>query len=352
MVVTQDRQHMEADRGDVIMYGTFSEDTMTLRRRQLLQLAAGALALPALSQVARAQAYPARPVRLLVGFPAGGGVDIVARLIAQWLSERLGQTFIFENRPGAATNLATELALKAPADGYTLLVGFVTQAVNATLYEKLNYNFIRDSAPIASISRGALVMVVNPKFPAKSIPEFIAYAKANPSQIDMGSGGVGSPPHVAGALFSWMTGIKMVHVPYRGDLLGLTDLIGGRIQVYFPGLASAVEFIKAGKLRALGVTTASRSTVLSNVPAIGEVVPGYEASTWYGIVAPKGTPTDIVERLNKEVNAGLADPKVLARIAALGGIPMAMTPPEFGKFIADETEKWAKVVKASGIKAN
>ena len=265
---------------------------MSLQRREFLQLAAGAIALPAMSQSAAAQTYPTRPIRLLVGFPAGGGVDIVARLMAQWLSERIGQPVVVENKPGAATNLATEQALKAPPDGYTLLVGFVTQAVNASLYPNLDYNFIRDTAPIASISRGALVMVVNPDFPAKTIKEFIDYAKANPGKINMGSGGVGSPPHVAAELFRFMTGIEMAHVPYRGDAPGLTDLMGGRIQVYFPGLASAVEFIKSGKLRALGVTTEQRSKVLPDVPAVAEVVPGYEASTWYGIVAPKGTPAD------------------------------------------------------------
>jgi tripartite-type tricarboxylate transporter receptor subunit TctC len=328
------------------------EDAMSLQRREFLKLAAGVVALPAWSQSAAAQAYPTRSIRLLVGFPAGGGVDIVARLMAQWLSERLGQAVVVENKPGAATNLATEQALKFPPDGYTLLIGFVTQAVNASLYDKLDYNFIRDSAPIASISRGALVMVVNPDFPAKTIKEFIDYAKANPDMVNMGSGGVGSPPHVAGELFRFMTGIEMAHVPYRGDSPGLTDLMGGRIQVYFPGLASGVEFVKSGKLRALGVTTEERSKVLPDVPAVAEVVPGYEASTWYGIVAPKGTPADIIEKLNKEVNLGLSDPSVLARIAALGGVPMVITPAEFTKFIAAETAKWAEVVKTAGIKAN
>jgi tripartite-type tricarboxylate transporter receptor subunit TctC len=325
---------------------------MTIQRRHFLRLAAGATALPLLSQGVAAQSYPTRPIRLLVGFPAGGGVDIVARLMSQWLTERLGQPVVVENKPGAATNLATEAALKSPPDGYTLLVGFVTQAVNASLYPNLDYNFVRDSAPIASISRGALVMVVAPDFPAKTIKEFIDYAKANPGKINMGSGGVGSPPHVAAELFRWKTGIEMAHIPYRGDAPGLTDLMGGRVQVYFPGLASAVELIKGGKLRALGVTTEERSKVLPDVPAVGEVVPGYEASTWYGIVAPKGTPTEIVDKLNKEVNAALADPKVLARIAALGGVPMVGTPASFAKFIADETAKWAEVVKKAGIKAN
>ncbi|MGE0036466.1 MAG: Bug family tripartite tricarboxylate transporter substrate binding protein [Xanthobacteraceae bacterium] len=325
---------------------------MTIQRRHFLQLAAGAAAWPLLSQGVAAQSYPTRPIRLLVGFPAGGGVDIVARLMAQWLTERLGQPVVVENKPGAATNLATEAALKSPPDGYTLLVGFVTQAVNASLYPNLDYNFVRDSAPVASISRGALVMVVAPDFSAKTIKDFIDYAKANPGKINMGSGGVGSPPHVAAELFRWKTGIEMAHIPYRGDAPGLTDLMGGRVQVYFPGLASAVELIKGGKLRALGVTTEERSKVLPDVPAVGEVVPGYEASTWYGIVAPKGTPTEIVDKLNKEVNAALADPKVLARIASLGGVPMIGTPASFAKFIADETAKWAEVVKKAGIKAN
>jgi tripartite-type tricarboxylate transporter receptor subunit TctC len=324
---------------------------MTIQRRHFLRLAAGATALP-LSQGVAAQSYPTRPIRLLVGFPAGGGVDIVARLMSQWLTERLGQPVVVENKPGAATNLATEAALKSLPDGYTLLVGFVTQAVNASLYPNLDYNFVRDSVPVASISRGALVMVVAPDFPAKTIKEFIDYAKANPGKINMGSGGVGSPPHVAAELFRWKTGIEMAHIPYRGDAPGLTDLMGGRVQVYFPGLASAVELIKGGKLRALGVTTEERSKVLPDVPAVGEVVPGYEASTWYGIVAPKGTPTEIVDKLNKEVNAALADPKVLARIASLGGVPMVGTPASFAKFIADETAKWAEVVKKAGIKAN
>jgi tripartite-type tricarboxylate transporter receptor subunit TctC len=328
------------------------ERPMWMRRRQFLHLAAAAAALPALSRNAAAHSFPARPIRLLVGFPAGGGVDIVARLIAQWLGERFEQPVVVENKPGAATNLATEAALRAPPDGYTLLVGFVTQAVNASLYPNLEYNFIRDAVPVASISRGALVMVVAPDVPARSIGEFVDYAGANPGKINMGSGGVGSPPHVAGELFSWKTGIQMEHVPYRGDAQGLTDVMGGRIHVYFPGLASAVELIKGGKLRALGVTTATRSNVLPDVPAVGEVVPGYEASTWYGIVAPKGTPTEIVDNINKEVNAALADPKVLARIASLGGMPMAGTPASFAQFIADETAKWAEVVKQAGITAN
>jgi tripartite-type tricarboxylate transporter receptor subunit TctC len=325
---------------------------MTLRRRQFLRLAAGAAALPALSTLAGAQTYPDRPIRLLVGFPPGGGVDVVARLMGQWLTDRLGQPIVVENRPGAATNLATEAALRAPPDGYTLLVGFVTQAVNASLYENLNYNFIRDGAPIAGISRGALVMVVNPSFPAKTIQEFIAHAKTNPGKLNMGSGGVGSPPHMAGELFNDMNGLKMAHISYRGDAPGLTDLMGGRVDVYFPGLASAVELVKSGKLRALGVTTENRSAVLPDVPAVGEVVSGYESSTWYGIVAPKGTAQEIITRINKEVNAGLADPNVRARIAGLGGVPIPGSPEDFAKFIKDETEKWAKVVKAVGMKAN
>jgi tripartite-type tricarboxylate transporter receptor subunit TctC len=324
---------------------------VTIPRRQILTLAAGALALPAAMRTASAQSYPARPVRVIVGFPPGGGVDIVARLFGQWLSERLGQPFIIENRPGAATNLATETVVKARGDGYTLLLSFVTQTVNATLYDKLNYVFTRDIVPIAAISRGALVMVVNPSFPAKTVAEFIQYAKANPGKINMASGGNGSPPHVAGEQFKAMTGISMTHVPYRGDAPALTDLMGGQVQVNFPGLASTVEFIKAGKLRALAVTTEARSQVLPDVPTVAETVQGYEASTWYGFGAPRNTPTEIIDKINAEINAGLADPKVRQRIAQLGGVPMPMTPAEFGKFIAAEVEKWAKVVKLAGLKA-
>jgi len=325
---------------------------MTFPRRQFLRSAIAALSSPALYGMARAANYPASPVRVLVGFAAGGGVDATARLLSQWLSDRLGVPFLVENKPGAATNIATETGLKSPPDGYTLLIGFVTQAVNASLYPNLNYNFVRDSAAIASISRGALVMVTHPSFPARTIPEFIAYAKANPGTVNMGSGGVGSPPHVAGELFKYMTGIQMAHIPYRGDAPGLTDVMGGRIQVYFPGLASAVELVHSGKLRALGVTTTGRSKVLPEVPTVAEFVPGYESSTWYGFVAPKGTPAEVINIINREVNAGLADPQLLAKIEALGGEPIPMTPDAFKTFIVEETRKYAELVKVTNMKAD
>jgi tripartite-type tricarboxylate transporter receptor subunit TctC len=289
-------------------------------------------------------------VRIVVGLPAGGGVDVVARLIGQRLSERLGQPFVIENRPGAATNIAAEAVVHAPRDGYTLLLAFLSHAINATLYEKLNYNFIRDIAPVASIARGTLVMVVNPSFPAKTVPEFISYAQANPGKVNMASGGNGSPPHVTGELFKAMTRVNMTHVPYRGDAPALTDLLGGQVQVLFAGLASSVEFIKAGKLRALAVTTATRSEALADVPTVGEFVPGYEASSWFGVGAPANTPVEIVEKLNTEINAALADPKIKARLTDLGATGLVGSPADFGKFIAEETEKWAEVVKFAGIK--
>jgi tripartite-type tricarboxylate transporter receptor subunit TctC len=323
---------------------------MKLPRRKFLHLAAGAAALPAVSRFASAQSYPARPVRIVVGLPAGGGVDIVARLIGQRLSERLGQPFVIENRPGAATNIATDTVVHAPPDGYTLLLAFVSQAINATLYEKLNYNFIRDIVPVASIARGTLVMVINPSLPAKTVREFVAYAKANPGTVNMASGGNGSPPHVTGELFKAMTGADMPHVPYRGDAPALTDLISGQVQVLFAGLASAVGFIKAGKLRALAVTTATRSEVLSDVPTVSEFVSGYEASSWFGVGAPRNTPVAIVEKLNPEINAALADSKIKARLTELGATALAGSPADFGKLIAEETGKWAKVVKSAGIK--
>jgi tripartite-type tricarboxylate transporter receptor subunit TctC len=318
---------------------------MKLPRRKFLHLAAGAAALPAVSRFASAQSYPARPVRIVVGLPAGGGVDIVARLIGQRLSERLGQPFVIENRPGAATNIATDTVVHAPPDGYTLLLAFVSQAINATLYEKLNYNFIRDIVPVASIARGTLVMVINPSLPAKTVREFVAYAKANPGTVNMASGGNGSPPHVTGELFKAMTGADMPHVPYRGDAPALTDLISGQVQVLFAGLASAVGFIKAGKLRALAVTTATRSEVLSDVPTVSEFVSGYEASSWFGVGAPRNTPVAIVEKLNTEINAALADSKIKARLTELGATALAGSPADFGKLIAEETGKWAKVGK-------
>jgi len=324
---------------------------MKLLRRQFLHLAAGAAALPALSRIARAQAYPTRPVRIIVGFPAGGAFDIVARLIGQWLSERLGQPFVVENRPGAGTNLATEVLVKAPPDGHTLLLVSSTNAVNATLYDKLNFNFIRDIAPVASIIRQSDVMVINPSVPAKTVPEFIAYAKANPGKINMASAGTGTGTHVAGELFKMMTGTNMQHVPYRGGAPAFTDLIGGQVQVFFPIMAGAIEYIRSGKVRALAVTTATRSEALPNIPTVGDFLPGYEATEWYGVGAPRSTPVEIVARLNKEINAATSDPKMIARFADLGGgTPVTGSPADFGKLIADETEKWAKVVKFSGAK--
>jgi tripartite-type tricarboxylate transporter receptor subunit TctC len=324
---------------------------MKLRRRNFLHLAAGAVALPAVSRVARAQAYPTRPVRLVVGFAAGGGTDIVGRVIGQWLSERLGQQFIVENRPGAGTNIATEAVVRAPADGYTLLLTSSANAINATLYDKLKFNFIRDIAPVAGIIRVPLVMVVNPSFPAKTIPEFIAYAKANPGRVSVASAGVGSGPHVAGELFKMMTGLNLVHVPYRGGAPALSDLLGGLVQVYFAGVGATLEHISAGNLRPLAVTTASRSHALPDIPAMGDFLPAYEASSVYGLGAPRNTPVEIIDKLNKEINAALADPKMKARLADLDGTVLPGSPADFGKLIVDETEKWGKVIKFAGIKA-
>jgi tripartite-type tricarboxylate transporter receptor subunit TctC len=320
-------------------------------RRRFLHLAAGASALPAVSRIARAQSYPTRPVHLIVPFAPGGTTDILARLMGQWLSERLGQQLIIENRPGAGSNIGTEAVVRAPADGYTLLMVSITAAVNATLYDNLNFNFIRDIAPLASIMRVPNVMEVNPSVTARTVPEFIAYAKANPGKINMASVGNGSSPHVFGELFKAMTCIDMVHVPYRGGAPALTDLLGGQVQVMFDNVTNSIEYIRAGRLRPLAVTTASRSEALPDIPTIGEFVPGYEASAWFGVGAPKSTPAEIIDKLNKEVNAALADAKVRARLADLGSVPMPMTPAEFGKFIGDETEKWGKVVKFAGIKA-
>jgi tripartite-type tricarboxylate transporter receptor subunit TctC len=323
---------------------------MKLPRRQFLHLAGVAAALPAVSRIARAQTFPTRPVRIIVGFAAGGAFDIVARTMGQWLSERLSQQFVIENRPGAASNTATEAVVRAPADGYTLLLGGAVNTVNATLYDKLNFDFIRDIAPVAGIIRFSNVMQVNPSFPAKTVLEFIAYAKANPGKINMASGGSGTTQHLAGELFKMMTGVNMVHVPYRGSALSLTDLLGGQVQVTFDSIPASIEHIRAGKLRALAVTAAMRSEVLPEVPTVGEFVPGYEASGWAGIGAPRGTPTEIVDRLNREINAGLADPTIKARLANLGGVTLVLSPADFGKLIAAETEKWGKVVKAAGIK--
>jgi tripartite-type tricarboxylate transporter receptor subunit TctC len=323
---------------------------MKLPRRQFLHLAAGAAALPALSQGAWAQSYPSRPVRLLSGFPAGGPNDLIARLIAQWLSERLGRPFIVENRPGAASNIATEAVVHAPADGHTLLLVVQANAINATLYDRLNFNFIRDIAPVAGIVRVPSVMEVNPSVPASTVPALIAYAKDNPGKLAMASAGNGASSHVAGELFKMMAGVDMLHVPYRGAAPALTDLIAGRVQVYFDLMPNSIEQIRAGKVRPLAITSATRSSALPDLPAVGEFVPGYEVAAWFGVGAPKGTPAEIVDKLNKEINAGLADSKMKARLADLGGTVLAGTPADFAKLIADETAKWAKVIKSAGIK--
>jgi tripartite-type tricarboxylate transporter receptor subunit TctC len=324
---------------------------MKLPRRNFLHLAAGAAALPVAPRIAWAQAYPSRPVRIVAAFAAGGGVDITARLIGEWLSERLGQSFVTENRAGAGGNIGTEAVVNAPPDGYTLLLATIPNAVNATLYEKLNFNFIRDIAPVAGIIRVPQVILVHPSVPAKTLPELVAYAKANPEKVNMGSAGSGSAPHLAGALFGFMAGIKMVHVPYRGQGPALADLLSGQVQVFFATTPGMTDFIRSGKLRALAVTTASRAEVLPELPTAGEFLPGYEASQWYGIGAPKSTPAEIIDKLNKEINAALTDPRMKTRFADIGGEPFAGSSADFGKFIADETEKWGKVVKVAGIKA-
>jgi tripartite-type tricarboxylate transporter receptor subunit TctC len=320
-------------------------------RRQFLHLVAGAAALPAVSRFARAQAYPSRPVRIIVGFAAGGPNDILARLIGQWLSERLSQPFVTENRTGAATNIATEAVVRAPPDGYTILLASTTNAINATLYDKLTFNFIRDIVPVASISRTPFIMVVHPSVPAKTVPEFIAYAKANPGKLSMASAGVGNSGHVIGELFKMMTGVDMIHVPYRGAAPAMTDLLVGQVQVFFTPMISSIEYIKAGRLRALAVTTATRSDALPDIPTVSESLPGFEASGWFGIGAPKNTPVQIVDRLNKEINAALAEAKLKARLADLGGDVLSGSPADFGKLITDETEKWGKVVREANIKA-
>jgi tripartite-type tricarboxylate transporter receptor subunit TctC len=323
---------------------------LKLARRRFLHLAAAAAALPSVSRMATAQTYPTRPVRLIIGYPPGGSADITARLLGQWLSERLGQPFVIESRPGASTNIATEAVARAPPDGYTLLLVAPANAINATLYEKLNFNFISDIAPVAGIIRFPNVMVVNPLVPAKTVPEFIAYAKANPGRLNMASSGNGSTIHVSGELFKMMTGVNMVHVPYRGGAPALTDMISGQVQVMFDNVPTSIEFIRAGKLRALAVTTATRSEVLPDLPTVADFVPGYEASAWYGVGVPKGTPDDIIDKLNKEINAILAEPKAKARLADLGASLLAGSSADFGKLVADETEKWGKVVKFSGAK--
>jgi tripartite-type tricarboxylate transporter receptor subunit TctC len=319
-------------------------------RRQFLHLAAGAAALPAVSRIATAQTYPSRPVRLIVPVAPGGAYDITARLIGPWLSERLGQQFVIDNRPGGGTNIGTEAVVRAPADGYTLLLVGAASAINATLYDKLNFNFIRDIAPVAGITRAPEVMVVHPSVPAKTVPEFIAYAKVNPGKLTMASGGIGSLSHVAGELFKMMAGVDLVHAPYRGQGPALTDLLGGQVQVMFAITVASIEYIKIGRLRALAVTAATRSDALPDIPTVGEFVLDYEASNWFGVCAPKATPAEIVDKLNKEINASLAEPKIKARLADLGGAVLALSPAEFGKLIADETEKWGKVIRAANIK--
>jgi tripartite-type tricarboxylate transporter receptor subunit TctC len=323
---------------------------MKLRRRQFLHLAAGATALPAVSRVGWAQTYPTRPVRIIVGFPAGSAPDILARLIGEWLSERFGQPFIIENRPGAAGNIATESVVRASPDGHTLLLVVTANAINATLYDKLNFNFIRDIVPVASVVRNPGVMEVNPSLPAKTVPEFIAYAKASPGKLSFGSSGNGSTPHIYGELFKSMTGVNMVHVPYRGAPQALTDLLGGQVQVMFDVMASSIEYIRTDKLRALAVTTATRQEILPDIPTVGEFVAGYEASGWAGIGAPRNTLAEIIDKLNKEINAALADPKIKARLADLGSTALALSPADFGKLVAAETEKWGKVIRTANIK--
>jgi len=324
---------------------------MRLPRRQFLRLATAAAALPALSRVAWAQSYPARPVRLIAPFPPGGSVDLTARLVGQWLSERLGQQFVIENRPGAGTTIGTEVVVRAPADGYTLLLVSSDSAISATLYEKLSFNFIRDIAPVAGIVRLPFLMLVNPSVPAKTVPEFIAYAKANPGKINMASPGIGTAPHLAGELFKTMAGLNLVHVPYRGGAPALTDLISGQVQVMFLSPAASIEYIRSGRLRALAVTSATRWEGLPDLPTVVDFLPGYEASVWFGVGAPKNTPNEIIDTLNTEINAALSDPKLKARLADLGGKVLPGSPTDFGKLIADETEKWGKVIRAANIKA-
>jgi tripartite-type tricarboxylate transporter receptor subunit TctC len=326
------------------------EIVMILERREFLNLAASAAATYALPRIARAESYPSRPVRVVVGFPAGGPADILARLMGQWLQGRLGQPFIVENRPGAGTNIGTEVVVRAPADGYTLLWVTSVNTTNATIYDQLSFNFIRDIAPVASVVREPLVMVVNPSVPANTIPEFIAYSKANPVKINMASSGNGTNGHLAGELFKMTTGVDMLHVPYRGAAPALTDLLAGQVQVFFGTLSGLIEYIKSGQVHALAVATTTRVAALPNLPTVAEHVPGFEASAWHGVGAPKDTPVEIVETLNAEINAVLVDPKVDARLADLGTIPFVDSPGNFGKFIAAETEKWAKVVKSASLK--
>jgi tripartite-type tricarboxylate transporter receptor subunit TctC len=324
---------------------------MKLPRRNFLHLAVGAAALPAVSRFAWAQTYPTRPLRLIIGYPPGGSADTTARLMAQWLSEELGQSVIVESRPGGGTNIATEAVVRAPPDGYTLLLVAPANAINTSLYDRLNYNFIRDIAPVAGLIRFANVVVVNPSVPAKTIPELIAYAKANPGKLNMASSGNGSTIHVSGELFKMMAGVNMVHVPYRGGAPAMTDLLAGQVHVMFDNVPTSLQYIRAGKLRALAVTSSTRSELLPDLPTVGDFLPGYEATAWYGLGAPTGTPPDIIDKLNKTTNAILADPKVEERFADLGATLLAGSPADFGKLLADETEKWAKVIKFAGIKA-
>jgi tripartite-type tricarboxylate transporter receptor subunit TctC len=334
----------------VALSGVAKGQAMRLLRRQFLHLAAGAAALPAVPRIACAQTYPSRPVRLIVIAAAGGFGDITARLMGQWLSERLGQEFFVENRTGAGGNIGTEAVVRAPPDGYTLLLVGLSHAFSATLYEKLNFDFIRDIAPVAGIIRSPSVMVVNPAVPAKTVPEFIAYAKASLGKVNMASAGVGSAAHLCGELFKMMTGVNMIHVPYRGEAPALAEILGGQVQVIFSSVPGTIEYIRSGTLRPLAVTTATRSEALPDVPTVGDFVAGYEVTSWLGVGAPKNTPPAIIDRLNKEINAGLADPKLKARFADLGAAVFPSSPVEFGKFLAEQTEKWAKVIRAANIK--
>ena len=324
---------------------------MTLRRRRFLQISAAAAALPALPRLARAETYPSRTVRIIVATSAGGTTDIVARLLGQWLADKLGQPFVVENRTGGGNNIGTEAAARSPADGYTLFMANTVNAINTTLYKNLNYNFTTDLVPVAIVMRSPVIMQVHPSVPAKTVPEFIAYAKANPGKVNMGSGGVGATGHMAGELFQLLSGIKLTHVPYRGESLALTDLLGGQVQIVFATAGSSIQYIKADKLRPLAVTTTERIALLPDLPTLKEYLPGYEASSWNGLTAPKNTPPEIIEKLNREINTAMADPKIKSRIVDLGGPPIIGPPADFGKIIAEDTAKWAKVIQFSGAKA-
>jgi len=324
---------------------------MKLLRRKFLQLAASAVALPVMPRFARAETYPSRPVHVILGFPPGGPSDVLARIIGQWLSDRFGQPFIIESRPGASGNIAAEAVIRSPADGHTLLLVVPGNATSEALFDKLNFNFIRDTVPVAAISHGPLAMAVNPALPVQTVPEFIAYAKSRPGQINFASPGNGAIIHLAGELFKMMTGINMVHVPYRGNAPALIDLLAGQVQMMLADMPSSIEHIKAGKLRALAVTTSARSEILPGVPTVNEFLPGFEAGNWFGLAAPRNTPPEIVDKLNKEINVALTDPKIKARLASLGVTPFTGSSADFGKFIAAETEKWSKVIRTAGIRA-